>query len=150
MRQLIWGLLPVVYIKYNPRQRLINKQNKVNQLPNLIRFRTDNIRYFNTISKNNNDKRYNDISLFIQIYMQSPYGNCIIKVCVTVTRPFSLRQYICNGCTDLQLGSSLKKTLFQLNICHSETIHHTAFHSFCLFDFINKIDKIHSTHIKGR
>ena len=58
--------------------------------------------------------------------------------------------YICNGCTDLQLGRSLKKTLFYLNICHLETTHHTAFHSFCLFDFINKIEKNHSIHIKGR
>ena len=40
--------------------------------------------------------------------------------------------------------------LFYLNICHLVTIHRTAFHSFCLFDFMTKIEKMHSIHIKGR
>jgi len=42
------------------------------------------------------------------------------------------------------------KHFIYLNICHLETIHHTAFHSFCLFDFINKIEKVHSIPIKER
>ena len=29
-------------------------------------------------------------------------------------------------------------------------IHHTAFPSYCLFDFINKIEKLHSIHIGNK
>jgi len=35
------------------------------------------------------------------------------------------------------------KTIFYLNICHFKTIHRTAFLSFYLFDFINKIENFH-------
>jgi len=52
---------------------------------------------------------------------------------------------------DAQIFSKVevKNTLFYLDICHLETINHTAFHSFCLFAFENKIENFHSFHIKG-
>ena len=40
------------------------------------------------------------------------------------------------------------KTFFYLNICHFKTIHHTAFLSFCFFDFINKIENFHFIYIE--
>jgi len=50
---------------------------------------------------------------------------------------------------DAQICSyvEVKKALFYLNLYHLETIHRTALHSLCFFDFINKIEKFHSIHI---
>jgi len=46
-----------------------------------------------------------------------------------------------NGLPSTIAGKSFK------NIFHLETIHHTAFHSVCLFDFINKFENVHSIYI---
>jgi len=42
-----------------------------------------------------------------------------------------LRQDLCNGCTDLQLGRRFKNIILVLlkhKLCHLQTIHHIAFH----------------------
>jgi len=42
------------------------------------------------------------------------------------------------------------KNIIVLKMCHLETIHHTAFHSFVCFYLVNNIENFDVIHIKER